>query len=150
MVIYFGADHRGFTLKETLRDYVKSVGYEAYDLGAKEYDKDDDYPDFARAVAEKVSKDAERSRGILICGSGVGMDVVANKFRNVRAVLMISPDQVYSARHDDDANVLVLAADMTSETDAKKGVQVFLETSFAGDEKYMRRLEKIMQIENEK
>ena len=148
MVIYFGADHRGFALKETLREYVKSVGYEAYDLGATEYDKDDDYPDFARAVAEKVGKDAERSRGILVCGSGVGMDIVANKFRGVRAALMISPDQVYSGRHDDDANVLVLASDITSEADAKKGVQVFLETPFGGDARYMRRLEKVMAIEN--
>ena len=148
MVIYFGADHRGFELKETLREYVKSVGYEVYDYGATAYNKDDDYPDFAKAVAEKIHADPEQSRGILVCGSGVGMDVVANKFRNVRAALMISPDQVYSGRHDDDANVLVLASDMTSETDAKKGVQVFLETPFAGDERYMRRLTKIMQIEN--
>ncbi len=149
MVIYFGADHGGFALKEILREFVKSAGYEVYDLGAKEYQKDDDYPDFGAAVARQVAKDPERARGILLCRSGVGMDVVANKFRNVRCVLGISPDHVYTARHDDSANVLSVAADVIQENDAKKMVQVFLETPFAGDERYMRRLEKVMAIENE-
>lgn len=148
MVIYFGADHGGFALKETLRDFVREAGYEVYDFGAASYQKDDDFPDFAKAVAEKVSQEPERSRGVLLCRSGVGMDIVANKFRNVRSVLGISPDQVYAARHDDSANVLSIAADITQENDAKKMVQIFLETPFAGEERYMRRLEKIMHIEN--
>ena len=98
---------------------------------------------------EKVGKDQERSRGILLCGSGVGMDIAANKVRNARAALMISADQVYSARHDDDANILVIAADVISEIDAKKAMEVFLNTPFGGDEKYMRRLTKVMDIENQ-
>lgn len=149
MIIYFGADHGGFALKETLRDFVKDAGYEVYDLGAVALNKDDDYPDFGAAVAKKVSEDPERSRGVLLCRSGVGMDVVANKFRSVRSVLGISPDHVYSARHDDSVNVLAIAADTISESDAKKMVQIFLETPFGGDERYMRRLEKVMHVENE-
>src|SRR3989338_2425374 len=100
MVIYFGADHRGFNLKTALREYVKNQGYETVDAGNSVYDEKDDYPVFAAAVAEKISMDPERNRGIVVCGSGVGVDVVANKFDGVRSALAISPDEVYDARHD--------------------------------------------------
>jgi len=149
MVIYLGADHRGFNLKELLKSYLKEEGYEVVDLGNSEYKEDDNYPDFGAAVAAKVSLDPPQSRGILLCGSGVGMDIVANKFRNVRSALAISADQIYDARHDDDVNVLCIAADFTSEIDAKKIVEVFLKTPFAKEERFRERLEKISQIENQ-
>jgi len=147
MVIYFGADHRGFNLKERLKDFLRSEGYEVADMGNARYEESDDYPDFAAKVAKKVSLDTERSRGVLICGSGVGVDVVANKFKNVRSALAISSDQIYSARHDDDVNILSLAADFISEDDAKKLLQVFLATPFSGDERHRRRLDKISAID---
>ncbi len=149
MIIYIGADHRGFKLKEFIRDFLKNKGYEVVDLGNANYDQNDDYVDFAKEVAKRVGIDSNNSRGILVCGSGVGMDVTANKFRKVRSVLAISSDHVYEARHDDNANVLSIAANFTNESDAQKIVGTFLETSFGKEERYQRRLDKIAQIENE-
>ena len=148
MVIYLGADHRGFNLKGVIKDFLQDKGYEVVDVGNSLYDEKDDYPDFAVKVAEKVSRNPEMSRGILLCGSGVGVDVTANKFKNVRSALGITSDQIYDARHDDDVNVLSLAADYMSPEDAKKIVQVFLSTPFSGEERFSRRIEKISQIEN--
>ncbi|SRR6266481_35124 len=147
MLIYFGADHRGFNLKEYLKDFVKNEGYEIFDMGAKAVDKDDDYPDYARLVGEKITMDPDGCRGILICGSGAGMDIAANKIPRVRAALGMNPDQVMSARHDDNANVLVLAADFTPEDIAAKITKVFLSTPFAGEERFQRRIDKIGEIE---
>lgn len=148
MVIYFGADHRGFRLKEAYRQFAVEQGYEVVDLGAKEYAEDDDYVDFAAAVAKKVSMDPNNSRGILICGSGAGVDIVANKFRHIRSVLAGSVDQVYDARHDDDVNVLSLAANFLSEDEGKKMMHTFLQTPFSKEERYTRRLLKIGNIED--
>jgi ribose 5-phosphate isomerase B len=148
MVIYIGADHRGFNLKERVKSFLREHGYESFDVGNMKYDGNDDYPDFAEAVAKKVGAESERDKGILICGSGVGMDIVANKFRDVRSVLAINADQVFDARHDDNANVLSLAADFITEEDTFKIVRIFLETPFAGDGHYRKRLEKIALIEN--
>ena len=148
MLIYFGADHRGFRLKELLKEFIHNQGYEVLDLGASRYDEKDDYPDFAAIVARKISVGSELGRGILICGSGVGVDIVANKFKNVRCSLALSTDQIYSARHDDDVNVLALAADYTSDEDSKKIAEIFLATKFGREKKYQRRLSKISDIEN--
>jgi ribose 5-phosphate isomerase B len=150
MTIYIGADHRGFNLKEHLKVVLKNEGYEVVDAGAMAYDKEDDSPDFARPVAEKVGANSETDRGILICGSGFGMDIAANKYKNVRAVLPMSADHAYQARHDDNANVLSIAADFTDEGTAEQIVKVFLATPFAKEERYARRLEKIRQSEIEK
>lgn len=148
MVIYLGADHRGFELKEFAKHLLKEEGYEVLDMGSNQKVEDDDYVDFAKAVAEKVSLDPVNARGILFCGSGAGMDVTANKFPRVRSVLGFSPDQVFDARRDDDVNILSLAADYLSETDAKNIINVFMSTPFAGEERHRRRLEKIYDIEN--
>lgn len=146
MVIYLGSDHRGFKLKESVSEFLKGSGYEVVDFGNSSYDENDDYADFAKLVAQKVSMSPDE-RGILFCGSGAGMDISANKFRKVRSVLAVSPDQVYSARHDDNVNVLSIAANFTKEEDAKKLVSVFIETPFGGEERHQRRLDKITQIE---
>lgn len=148
MVIYIGADHRGFQLKERLKKFLADKGYDVVDVGAKEFVKDDDYPDYAKAVAERVSEDIESRRGVLICGSGFGMDIAANKFPRVRAALPSSPDHAYQARHDDDANVLAIAADFVDEETAAKIVNIFLSTPFAKEERYRRRLGKISEIED--
>lgn len=147
MTIYIGADHRGFNLKEYLKNILKNEAYDVVDAGAVAYIKDDDYPDYARPVAKKISASPDNDRGILICGSGFGMDIAANKYNNVRAVLPMSPDHAYQARHDDNANVLVFAADFIDETTAGQIVKVFLTTPFAKEARYARRLEEIRQSE---
>lgn len=147
MLIYIGADHRGFNLKETLKKSLKEQGYEVVDVGNEIYDENDDYPDFAKLVAREVSEDPTGRRGILICGSGAGVDIMANKFKGVRSVLAISSDQVYASRHDDDTNVLSLAADFIDGETAKKIVETWLATPFSTEENYKRRLDKISEVE---
>lgn len=147
MLIYIGADHRGFNLKETLKKFLKDQGYEVVDVGNEVYDENDDYPDFAALVSRAISQGPVNCRGILICGSGVGVDIVANKFKGVRSALVNIPDQAYLSRNDDDTNVLSLAADFLSEDDAKKILSTFLQTPFSGKENYRRRLGKIRQLE---
>ncbi len=148
MVIYFGADHRGFELKNRLLEFLRNQGYQTADFGAANLEPDDDYPAYAALVAKKISLDPEQSRGVLICGSGVGMDIAANKFSNVRSVLAISPDQVYAARKDDNVNVLSIAADFVSAEGAEKMLQVFMATPFSGEQKYRRRLGQIEEVED--
>lgn len=147
MIIYLGADHRGFRLKEHLKEAFKNDAYDVVDLGAPSLLAGDDYPDYAAAVAEKVAASPFDARGIVICGSGFGADIVANKFDGVRAALAMSPDHVYQGRHDDDVNVLALAADFVDDATAVNIVKVFLTTPFAKEEQYARRLGKIAAIE---
>lgn len=147
MIIYLGADHRGFAVKEQLKEALKNEGYEVMDVGAAALTPDDDYADYAQPAAAKVSEAPSSARAILLCGSGVGMDVVANKFNGVRSVLAMSPDHAYAARHDDDANVLSIAVDFVPADIIMKIVTVFLTTPFGKDERYERRLQKIAVIE---
>ena len=144
MIIHIGADHRGYALKERLKKMLADEGYAVVDAGAASPAADDDYPDFAKPVAEAVGGDPANHRGILICGSGFGMDMAANKFPGVRAALPMSPDHAFAARHDDDANVLSIAADFTDPGVVEQIVKTFLATPFAGDERYIRRIRKII------
>ncbi len=150
MLIYIGADHRGFNLKESLKQYLKNDGYEVVDVGNTQLVETDDYTDFAALAARKVSLDPTQSRAILICGSGVGMDVVANKFKNVRSVLAFNSDQAMASRTDDDTNALCFASDFIEEEDAKRIVMAWLPAQFSGEERHQRRLRKIEDIENRK
>jgi ribose 5-phosphate isomerase B len=152
MIIYLGADHRGFNLKEKIKTWLKEWGYEFEDLGNTQLDPEDDYPDFAAAVVEKVARvairpEVDKTLGILICGSGVGMDVVANKIKGIRCGLGFEVEQIRAARREDDINCLALAADYLSDAQAKEFVKTFLETEFLGEEKYRRRIEKIAKYE---
>ena len=147
MVIYIGADHRGFELKERIKLFLSDKGYQVADLGNDHYDESDDYPDFAEAVAKKVSLNYENARGVLVCGSGVGVDVVANKFPNVRSALVMNSDQAYDARNDDDANVISLAASYLKPEEAEKIVLTWVGTPFADEDKFRRRLGKIRNLE---
>ena len=147
MVIYLGADHRGFVLKEAVKQYLASQGYEVYDAGAASADPSDDFPKFAVKVANSVAAMPGQARGILLCGSGTGMEIAANKVKGIRAAMALSNEQVLSSRHDDDANVLVIAADYTAEEDAKKYLDVFIKAPFAGEERHLRRLKEIKDIE---
>jgi len=143
MVIYLGADHRGFKIKESLKPYLKKLGFEVVDLGNDHLDEADDYPDFANAVAEKISQNPEIDKGILICGSGIGMAIAANKFENVRAAQVDKIEEAILSRKDNNANVLALSGNDLSESEAKEIVKTWLETPFSGEEKHKRRVAKI-------
>lgn len=146
-MIYLAADHRGFQLKEKIKQWLIKWGYDHEDLGAFELDPADDYPVYAKKVAESIVELDDR--GILICGSGVGVDEVANKFDGIRSGLAISKEQIKSARNDDNINVLALAADFISEDEAKEIVKTFLDTEFADEERFNRRLKEIGDIEDD-
>ncbi|MEK7506200.1 MAG: RpiB/LacA/LacB family sugar-phosphate isomerase [Patescibacteria group bacterium] len=147
MVIYVGADHKGFALKEKIKDFLKMRGYSAVDMGDEKYNENNDYPLFAIKVAKQVSQEFETARGILICGSGAGMSVVANKFLHIRAAFASSPDQAYDARKEDDTNILSLGANYADEEMAKKIVLTWLETPYANEERFQRRIEEISRLE---
>lgn len=147
MVIYIGADHRGFELKKQIKNDLQLAGYSVVDLGNGVYDEDDDYTDFAEKVASKISLESETSRGIVICGSGVGADVTANKFKNVRCALVGNSDQAFDSRNDDNSNILALGANYLDIDDAKKIIVTWLETPFSGEERHKRRLDKISELE---
>ncbi|XKT74454.1 MAG: RpiB/LacA/LacB family sugar-phosphate isomerase [Patescibacteria group bacterium UBA2163] len=148
MKVYIGADHRGYQDKEVLKQYLIESGYTVEDMGAFEEDSTDDYPDFAYPVAQAVARDSE-ARGILLCGSGMGMDVVANKVRGVRATVGYSKESVHHARAHDDINVITLAADVLNESEVREYADVFLATERDPAERHQRRLDKITRIEHE-
>ncbi len=145
-MIYIGADHRGFELKGQIINWLKSNGYEVQDCGALEYNKEDDFVDFAVEVSKRVSSD-EKSKGFLICGSGAGVDIVANKIKGIRASLGLNSDQVKHAREADDLNILAIASDYTKIDAANEMVKTFLETDYEPLERRQRRIEKIKNLE---
>ncbi|MDO8495702.1 MAG: RpiB/LacA/LacB family sugar-phosphate isomerase [bacterium] len=145
-MIYLGADHRGFALKEKMKYWLLDWGYEYEDLGAAEVDPQDDYPDYAKAVAEKVVSGTDH-RGILICGSGIGVAVAANKVVGVRAGTATNYEQVASAVNDEDLNILALPADFLNEDEAKEITEAFLKAKFSSAERHIRRLNKIKDLE---
>ena len=146
-MIYLGADHRGFGLKEKIKKFLEELGHDYEDMGAFEYNKDDDYVDYASKVAEKVAKDSDTNRGILICRNGAGMDIVANKFKGIRSILGFNAEQVRLARNDDNINILALSSDFIGEKEAKDAAEMFLDTPFEGHERFVRRINKIKELE---
>jgi len=145
-MIYLAADHRGFKVKEELKKYLRNLGYNFEDLGNKIFDPADDYTDFAERVAKKVSREQE-NKGILICGSGIGMTIVANKFKKIRAALCFNEKMAQRARSHNDANILCLPADFLPLAKIKKIVKIWLETKFSNEENHKRRIEKIKRYE---
>ena len=146
MKIYIGADHRGYELKEKIATWLFDLEHVYLDVGALSLDPKDDYTKYAEQVASLVANN-QGSRGVLLCGSGVGVDVIANKFDGIRASLGKSVLQVTAGRNDDDMNILVIAADFTTEKEAKAMLIAFLETKFSGKARYERRIEEIEKIE---
>jgi len=144
MKIYIGSDHAGYELKEKLKIYVKELGYEIEDKGAFSLDRADDYPDFIVPVAEAVAKD-ENSFGIILGGSGEGEQISANKVDGIRAIEYYGGNLeiVKLGREHNDANVLSLGARFLKEEEAKEAVKIFLETKFSGEERHIRRINKI-------
>lgn len=139
--IPIASDHAGVDMKDMLIAELRKLGYNPDDMGSKDPSKPDDYPDFGRRVAREVS-DGEAKRGILLCGSGVGMDIVANRFPGVRAALAWAPIIGELSRKHNDSNVLVLPARFISDADALQTMKVWLDTKFEGG-RHERRVEKI-------
>jgi ribose 5-phosphate isomerase B len=144
MKIAIGADHAGFELKEDLRRMLVSEGHEVVDYGTDSAESVD-YPDFAFAVAQDIAA-GKCERGVLVCSTGVGMSIAANKIPGIRAAVGTVPDEVKLIREHNDANVLTLGAKYLEARDAEKLVEVFLQTGFDGG-RHARRLEKIERME---
>jgi len=146
MKIFIGADHRGYVLKEKVAKWLFEWGYTFEDVGAPKLNPKDDYTLYAQEVASLVANN-KRSFGVLLCGSGVGVDIVANKFDGVRASIGKNKDQVKAGRNHDDMNILVLAADFTKENEAKDMLKTFLDQKFDRKARHTKRLEDISKIE---
>ncbi len=144
MKIAIGSDHAGFVLKEQLRDKLRADGHEVVDLGTTSTESTD-YPDFAAAVGRSV-RDGEVEKGVLVCSSGVGMSIAANKIKGVRAALGTNPDEVSYVRRHNDANILAIGQKYTEPALAEAMLDVFLTTEFEGG-RHQRRLDKIKLLE---
>lgn len=143
MKIYFGTDHAGFLLKNKLVEYVQTLGYEAEDCGAYEYNEGDDYPDFIVPVIDAVISD-EGSLGVVLGGSGQGEAMCANRAGGIRAIVYHGGNLEIPklGREHNDANILSLGARFITEDEAKDAVKIFIETKFSKDERHIRRLNK--------
>ncbi len=143
MTIFIGADHRGFELKNKLIEYIQEKNIRVEDLGAFEYNAEDDNPDFAQKVAEAVLQNPAEFLGIVICGSGVGVSIAANRHKGILCGLGFDEGQIKLAREHDHINVLALPSDYIDFEKAKKLVDVFITAQLNQGEKYIRRLKKI-------
>ena len=174
-MIYLGADHRGFQLKEKIKQWLSDWGHQYEDMGALEYNKEDDYPDFISKVAQKVSEDPEKNRGIVLGMSGQGEAMLANKFKGVRAAVFYGASNrhwiwsfllgfwsallsflifrsknkkiIRLSREHNDANILSLGAGFLHERAAKNAVKLWLDTNFSKEERHIRRINKIKELE---
>ena len=140
-----GADHGGFSFKEKIKEFLNELKIEYQDLGNTKFEPEDDFPDFATAVAKKVAEAG--GQGILFCTSGLGMCIAANKIKGIRAVSIVSKKSAEQSREHLDANILCLGEHVVSFRDAKKIIKIWLETDFFNKDKYVRRLNKIKKIE---
>lgn len=146
MKIFLGADHGGFSLKEKIKDFLQDISdLEIEDSGIYE-EKSVDYPDIAKALCQKLQKDKD-AKGILFCGTGIGMSIVANKMKGIRAALCTDTYMAKMSREHNDANILILGGRVVGEGLAKDIVLSFLNTDFSGG-RHLRRLEKIMHLED--
>jgi ribose 5-phosphate isomerase B len=146
MTIYLGADHNGYHLKEKLFAYLAKRQFDVHDVGDREYDQDDDFPQFAQAASIKVLGDDDSdARAILICGGGQGMCMAANRFRGIRAAVIWDEHEARMTRNDNDSNVLCLPSRILDDDDQRWQVIVdtWLDTPFAGSARYVRRNQQI-------
>ena len=146
MIVAIGADHAGFELKQQLVERLRERGVEIIDVGATEFVKEDDYPDFAVAVAKSVQS-GSAERGILICGSGVGVSIAANKFSGVYAAICHEPYQARQGVEHDNMNVLCLGALIIDIDRAEELAQQFLDARFNDSDAYLRRYHKLRALE---
>jgi ribose 5-phosphate isomerase B len=148
MRIAIGADHGGFELKNELVAQLRQAGQAVIDIGAHAYDAKDDYPDFARAVAVEVTA-GRAERGIIVCGSGVGACIAANKIKGVRAGVCHDTYSAHQGVEHDDMNVVCLGARIVGVELAREIVTAFVGAKFRTEERYIRRLNKVLAIEND-
>lgn len=142
--IFIGSDHNGFELKTKLIDYLKRGGYEVADCGDKQLHPDDDFPQFASRVVQAMVDDASYDvRGILICGSGQGMVMAANRFKGIRAALGYDHEAARSSRNDDDSNVLAIPSHALDFEKAVGVTETWLMTPFAGAARFKRRIQEM-------
>ena len=149
MKIGIAADHGGYELKEALGDFLKSKGHEVQDFGAFGLDSTDDYPDFVIPLARSIVS-GEVARGIAVCGSGVGASVAANKVAGVRAALINDHFSAHQGVEDDNLNMLCLGGRVTGIMAAQELITAFLGAEFTGEDRHLRRLAKVKQLEEEK
>ena len=139
--VYLGADHAGFALKEKIKEFLSKKDIYFEDLGSYDENSEDDYPDFAFKVGEKVIKH-RKSKGILVCGTGIGMTIAANKIKGIRAAMVYDENTAKMSREHNDANVLSLSTRFLSEDQIKFAIELFLTTKFSEDERHVRRIAK--------
>ncbi len=147
MRVAIGADHAGFELKGVIASFVSELGHDVVDTGAHEFDASDDYPDLTLALAECVASE-QADRGIMVCGSGVGASVAANKVRGIRAAVCHDPYSAHQGVEHDDLNVLCLGARIVGDEVARELVTLFLGAEFSGEQRHRRRLDKVRAIED--
>lgn len=143
MKVFVGADHNGFVLKNKLISYLKSAGYDVADDGDLKLDPSDDFPIITKRVVSDVLLNGTESRGIVLCGSGQGACMAANRFKGIRACLGYDQNSVRAARNDDDSNVLCLPARYVSYDQAKIICETWLNTEFAAASRYIRRIKEM-------
>jgi ribose 5-phosphate isomerase B len=146
--IAVGADHGGFALKQMIIEELKSMGHAVIDCGAATFNSTDDYPDFSQAVGLAIQS-GQATRGVLICGSGVGASIAATKMRGVRACVCHDTYSAHQGVEHDDMNVLALGARIIGDELAKELVRAFAAAKFSGAERHQRRLDKVLKIERE-
>lgn len=147
MKLYIGADHNGFEYKRQLVELLKQAGHQVVDEGDVTKQPEDDFPQFAGRVVHALLADADpEAKGILVCGSGQGMCMAANRFKGIRAALCWDADEARSSRNDDNSNVLCLSARYTSFEDAETIVNTWLSTPFAGAPRFVRRLHELDEL----
>ena len=147
MKIYIGSDHNGYQYKQDLALALRSAGHEVIDDGNVSFDPNDDFPQFAGKVVTDllVETDAD-AKGLLICGSGQGMCMAANRFKGIRASLCWNLEEARASRNDDDSNVLCLSSRYLSIDEAQSIVTTFLQTPFAGAPRFIRRIQELDQL----
>ena len=148
MRISLTADHNGFELKKELIEHIEFLGHEAIDLGPYEYESTDDYPDYAKIISDNVSKQ-ETDRGIMICGSGVGASVAANKIKGTRASVCHDIYSAHQGVEHDDMNLLCIGSKIIGVEIAKELVKAFIDAKYSGEERHSRRLNKVLNMEDE-
>lgn len=146
MIVALGSDHGGFPLKRTLAEAIRAAGHGVLDCGAQSLEPEDDYPDFTAAVAHAVL-DGRAERGVVVCGSGVGAAIAANKFPGIRASLCHDTFSARQGVEDDAMNVLALGARIIGPSLAEELVRAFLGATFSNAERHRRRLEKVIAFE---
>lgn len=146
MTIFIGSDHRGFELKNRLMEYLQEKNIRVEDMGNYAYDREDDYPDFAKKVAEAVLQNPQEFLGVVVCASGVGVAISANRYKGIRCALGFEPGQVTHARENDHINVLALASDYIIFDQATKLLDAYLAGKPKAQDKYLRRIRKLDEV----